>query len=53
MILYLYRFYKYIHKHTQALKCIYAYTYMIYIHIYTSTCITYIYSNLLHLEPKK
>lgn len=26
---------------------------MIYIHICTDTCITYIYSNLLHLEPKK
>lgn len=43
----------YIYKHTQALICIYVYTYMIYIHICTGTCITYIYSNLLHLEPKK
>lgn len=36
MILYLYRFYKYINKHTQALicKCIHVYTYDIYSHIY-------------------
>lgn len=36
MIRYLYRFYKYIYKHTQALicKCIHVYTYDIYLHIY-------------------
>lgn len=36
MIFYLYRFYRYIYKHTQALvcKCIHVYTYVIYSHIY-------------------